>query len=129
MAYDLHGIWDAENPIGAQILAHTNLIEINKALDLLWRNGVEAEKVNMGLGFYGRSFQLADPSCSQPGCPFKGGASLGPCTANSGTLSYFEIMDIIEQNKLTPYYDKEHGVKYVTWGGDQWVSFDDFETF
>jgi len=47
MAYDLHGIWDAENPIGAQILAHTNLTEINKALDLLWRNGIEAEKVNM----------------------------------------------------------------------------------
>ncbi|EMD68575.1 glycoside hydrolase family 18 protein [Bipolaris sorokiniana ND90Pr] len=129
MAYDLHGVWDGENPIGAQVLAHTNLTEIGKALDLLWRNGVDPEKINMGLGFYGRSFQLANPACSQPGCPFKGGASPGICTENSGTLSYSEIMDIIKDNDLTPYYDKEHGVKYITWGGDQWVSYDDFETF
>lgn len=128
MAYDLHGIWDANNPIGSQVLAHTNFTEIDNALDLLWRNGVPAGKVNLGLGFYGRSFQLADPSCYQPGCLFKGGASPGPCTDNSGTLSYKEIMAIIDENNLTPYYDKDNGVKWVTWGGDQWVSFDDFET-
>ena len=63
MAYDLHGIWDADNPIGSQVLAHTNITEIDNALDLLWRNDIPAGKVNMGIGFYGRSFQLADPSC------------------------------------------------------------------
>ncbi|GAW17905.1 hypothetical protein ANO14919_073740 [Xylariales sp. No.14919] len=128
MAYDLHGIWDANNPIGAQVLAHTNLTEIENALNLLWRNEVEASKINLGLGFYGRSFQLSDPSCYQPGCSFKGGASPGPCTDNSGTLSYAEIMDIIDEHNLTPYYDEENAVKWITWGGDQWVSFDDFDT-
>ncbi|KAI0523939.1 glycosyl hydrolases family 18-domain-containing protein [Xylaria bambusicola] len=128
MAYDLHGIWDANNPIGAQVLAHTNLTEIENALNLLWRNEVKAGKVNLGLGFYGRSFQLSDPSCYQPGCSFKGGAAPGPCTDNSGTLSYAEIMDIIDEHNLTPYYDEEHAVKWITWGGDQWVSFDDFDT-
>ncbi|KAJ3578860.1 hypothetical protein NPX13_g1706 [Xylaria arbuscula] len=128
MAYDLHGTWDANNPIGAQVLAHTNLTEIGNALNLLWRNSVEAGKINLGLGFYGRSFQLSDPSCYKPGCSFKGGASPGPCTDNSGTLSYAEIMDIIDEHNLTPYYDEEHAVKWVTWGGDQWVSFDDFDT-
>jgi chitinase len=129
MAYDLHGVWDANNPIGSQVLAHTNLTEINRALDLFWRNDVPASKINMGLGFYGRSFQLADPSCYQPGCLFLGGAAPGPCTDNSGTLSYFEIMDIIKEYDLTPYYDEENGVKWITWNGDQWVSYDDFETF
>lgn len=128
MAYDLHGIWDANNPIGSTVLAHTNLTEINLALNLFWRNGVKAEKLVLGIGFYGRSFQLADPSCSKPGCLFKGGAAKGPCTDNSGTLSYAEIVDIIDKNKLTPYYDKENAVKWITWGGDQWVSYDDFDT-
>lgn len=35
MSYDLHGIWDRDNPIGNQILGHTNLTEIDLALDLV----------------------------------------------------------------------------------------------
>lgn len=35
MAYDLHGVWDSDNPIGNQVLAHTNLTEIDLALDLV----------------------------------------------------------------------------------------------
>lgn len=35
MSYDLHGIWDSKNPIGNQVLAHTNLTEIDLALDLV----------------------------------------------------------------------------------------------
>lgn len=62
MAYDLHGIWDANSPIGSTVLAHSNLTEINLALNLVWRNQVPAEKLVLGLGFYGRSFQLVDPS-------------------------------------------------------------------
>ncbi|EEU41819.1 uncharacterized protein NECHADRAFT_53983, partial [Fusarium vanettenii 77-13-4] len=93
MSYDLHGIWDANNPIGSKVLAHTNLTEIDLALDLFWRG--------------------ADP---------------GPCTANSGTLAYFEIMDIVDKYDLTPYWDEKDAVKYITWGGDQWVSYDDHDT-
>lgn len=35
MAYDLHGVWDSSDPIGNQVLAHTNLTEIDLALDLV----------------------------------------------------------------------------------------------
>jgi chitinase len=78
MAYDLHGTWDGpEDQIGSIVLAHTNLSEIDTALSLFWRNGVDPGKINLGIGFYGRSFQLADPGCWQPGCPFKGGAAPG----------------------------------------------------
>ena len=129
MSYDLHGVWDANDPIGNQILAHTNLTEIKLALDLYWRNGIDPNKLNLGLGFYGRSFQLSNPSCSDPGCLFKGGAAAGVCTDNSGTLSYREIMQIIATYGLQPYYDRVDAVKYVTWNSDQWVSFDDRDTF
>jgi chitinase len=59
MTYDLHGTWDAGvKSIGNIVQAHTNLTEINLALQLLWRNNIDPAKVNMGLGFYGRSTYL-----------------------------------------------------------------------
>ncbi|KAI0971243.1 carbohydrate-binding module family 18 [Xylaria arbuscula] len=130
MAYDLHGTWDGpEDQIGKIILAHTNLTEISTALSLFWRNGVDPAKINLGIGFYGRSFQLADPNCWQPGCPFKGGADAGECSGQSGILSYNEITNIIKKYDIDPYWDEDNAVKYLTWGGDQWVSYDDRDTF
>lgn len=73
----LHGTWDSNNPIGNNVLGHTNLTEIKLALDLLWRNKVDPGKLNLGIGFYGRSFQLSDPACFRPGCKFLGGAAPG----------------------------------------------------
>lgn len=66
MSYDLHGVWDSSNPIGSHVLGHTNMTEINQALDLLWRNDVPAKKVNMGLAFYARTFELKDKKCKKP---------------------------------------------------------------
>ncbi|KAM7212522.1 putative glycosyl hydrolases family 18 protein [Rhypophila decipiens] len=129
MSYDLHGVWDAENPIGANIFAHSNLTEIKDAMNLLWRNNVPANKVNLGLGFYGRSFTLTNPQCNKPGCGFRGGADPGACSANSGTLTYREIQNIIKTHKLTPVHDNVAAVKYITWNQNQWVSYDDAETF
>ncbi|KAL4984435.1 hypothetical protein BDW68DRAFT_193691 [Aspergillus falconensis] len=129
MTYDLHGIWDSDNPIGSQVLAHTNLTEIEQALELLWRNDVSPAKVNLGLAFYSRTFQLEDRKCTTPGCPFKGGAVKGACTKNSGTLSYSEITDVLASHNITPIYDEVAGVKYFTWNEDQWASFDDQQTF
>ncbi|KXJ87068.1 oviduct-specific glyco protein, partial [Microdochium bolleyi] len=129
MSYDLHGVWDRDNPIGSHIYGHTNLTEMSLAFDLFWRNDVPAGKLNMGLGFYGRAFQLADPSCNKPGCLFKGGATKGACSGESGILSYREIQEVIDKYKIKPVHDKEAGVKYITWNTDQWVSFDDKDTF
>ncbi|KAG7139201.1 Chitotriosidase-1 like protein [Verticillium longisporum] len=129
MSYDLHGVWDRDNPIGSHIYGHTNLTEMSLAFDLFWRNDVSAGKLNMGLGFYGRAFQLADPACNKPGCVFKGGAKKGACSGESGILSYREIMEVIKTKKLKPVHDKKAGVKYITWNTDQWVSYDDKETF
>jgi chitinase len=56
MTYDLHGTWDSTvKDIGSTIHAHTNLTEINEAMELLWRNDIDPKQVVMGLGFYGRS--------------------------------------------------------------------------
>lgn len=128
MTYDLHGVWDKENPIGDMVQSHTNLTEIKQSMDLLWRNGVRPEQVVMGLGFYGRSFQLLNRDCSTPGCRFAGAAEPGSCTKSAGTLAYFEIQDIISDQNPMVTHDRDAASKYFTYGKDQWVSFDDAET-
>ncbi|OHW99356.1 chitinase [Colletotrichum incanum] len=130
MSYDLHGTWDEHNPIGAIAQAHTNLTEIKLATQLLWRVGVRPEQVVLGYGFYGRAFELADPSCTTPGCPFAGGAKKGPCSNEAGILMYYEIQAILKKYPdLKPVFDKEAAVKYITWDKNQWISYDDAETF
>jgi len=32
-------------------------------------------------------------------------------------------MQVIDQYKLQPFYDKENEVKYIVWNQDQWVSY------
>ncbi|KZZ87786.1 Glycoside hydrolase, subgroup, catalytic core [Moelleriella libera RCEF 2490] len=129
MSYDLHGTWDGTNPyLGAYVNAHTNLTEIDTALNLLWRNDIKPEKVIMGMGFYGRSFTLSNPSCATAGCGFRAGGNPGKCSSSAGTLMYSEIKDIVDSGKAKVTTDKDSAVKIVTFGEDQWVSYDDEET-
>ncbi|KAJ6194672.1 hypothetical protein J3E72DRAFT_198535 [Bipolaris maydis] len=125
MSYDLHGVWDSDNPIGNQILGHTNLTEIDLALDLLWRNDVSPSKIVLGTGFYGRSFRLEDPKCWTPGCKFSGPGEKGECTATEGFLSYKEVKDILAKTKAKPKLDKDAAVQYLTYGQNSWISYDD----
>ncbi|KAI1373922.1 glycoside hydrolase superfamily [Hypoxylon crocopeplum] len=128
MTYDIHGVWDGTvQSIGPYAYAHTNLTEIQLALELLWRNNVNPGRVVMGLGFYGRSFTMKDPSCMHSGCEFSDGAHGGECTGTPGVLSAAEIVKIIA-NGATITFDEEAAVKIVTWDSNQWVSWDDAET-
>ncbi|KGY15717.1 hypothetical protein PABG_11372 [Paracoccidioides brasiliensis Pb03] len=64
MTYDIHGTWDGSSKWTNGVFTPI------QGLDLLWRNSVPPEKVSLGLAFYGRSFALADPSYTTPGCTF-----------------------------------------------------------
>ncbi|KAK8857289.1 glycoside hydrolase family 18 protein [Apiospora arundinis] len=128
MTYDIHGVWDKTvNSIGPYAFAHTNLTEIQLGLELLWRNNINPQRVNLGLGFYGRSFTMKDPSCMHAGCEFSDGAHGGECTGTPGVLSAAEINRIIK-NGATVTFDEKEAVKIVTWDTDQWVSWDDAQT-
>jgi chitinase len=88
-------------------------------MDLMWRNSISPSKITLGLGFYGRSFTLSDPSCTAPGCGFSAGGDPGPCTASAGTLSFAEIRDVIANNNPTITLDPIAAVKIVTWNGNR----------
>ncbi|CEL61305.1 Chitotriosidase-1 OS=Homo sapiens GN=CHIT1 PE=1 SV=1 [Rhizoctonia solani AG-1 IB] len=135
MTYDLHGVWDRDSVwLGPYVNSHSNLTEIDISLDLFWRNKIPASKVSIGLGFYGRSFQLQSSSCTSPGCLFTGPANKGECTGEAGILSFSEIQRAIGSTSLTRKraatvkWDKTAAVKYATWD-DQWISYDDEDTF
>jgi chitinase len=100
-------------------------------MDLLWRNDVPPGKVILGLGFYGRAFQLQDTSCTSVGCPFAGASAKGPCTGEGGILGYFEIMDILNDKTQTidVIYDEEAAVNYFTYSKYHWISYDNATSF
>ncbi|KAI9775109.1 MAG: hypothetical protein M1839_001420, partial [Geoglossum umbratile] len=126
--YDLHGTWDSTDKyIGPVVNAHTNLTEIDQTMDLLWRNGVNPDQVVLGLGFYGRSFTLTNPSCTSAGCPFSSGGNPGQCSDSAGTLTFAEIERLVAGG-ATATLVKDAAVKQVVFGGNQWVSYDDAET-
>ncbi|KAL5351063.1 hypothetical protein ACLOAV_004638 [Pseudogymnoascus australis] len=129
MSYDMHGSWDIDNEwIGPWANSHTNMTDIQMALDLLWRNDISPSKVTMGMAFYSRSFTLTDPACNSLGCRVSSGGNPGKYSDTVGVLLHAEIQEIIAEKKLTPVLDRVGAVKTVSWG-NQWASFDDVVTW
>ncbi|KXJ84884.1 glycoside hydrolase superfamily, partial [Microdochium bolleyi] len=131
MSYDLHGIWDKGNKWTGEFLnAHTNMTEINEYLDLFWRNNISPSKLTLGLAFYSRTFTVADRSCTTPGCRFDSGGNPGPCTRDTegGTLSIAEITDLLPKSSA-PIIDEKAMVKITVANGNQWIAYDDLDTW
>lgn len=130
MTYDFHGTWDMTNKwVGPYLNAHTNLTEIKDALDLLWRNDLDSGKVVLGMAFYGRAFTLADRSCNKPGCTYASGASKLACSGEISVALNSEIEEIIEKTGSKPVLYKDAAVKVLQYNDNQWVSYDDSDTF
>lgn len=114
---------------GSIVRPHTDITELYNNLKPLWFDGVDPSKINIGIAYYGRTYKLKDSSCGTMNqCQFKGPGAAGECTAFEGVLSNREIRAMIEKEGYKPYFNKTAMVKYMTYGGDNWVGFDDDET-
>ncbi|KAL0938067.1 chitinase [Colletotrichum truncatum] len=132
MTYDLHGQWDAGNkwastgcPSGNCLRSHINRTETMSALTMITKAGVPSNKVLVGVSSYGRSFQMADPSCTGPNCLFTGDrktsfARKGRCTQTGGYIANAEIDEIGGRS----WIDSESNSKIMV-DGDLWVSYMD----
>ncbi|KAL2813234.1 glycoside hydrolase [Aspergillus granulosus] len=128
VSYDLHGKWDQGNEwTGASLNSHTNLTEIDKAMELLWRNNIDESKVVLGLAFYARAYILEDPACVEPGCAFASGAKMGDCSLQVGVLLNSEIDQIVADKDLTATFYKDAAAQVLHWD-NQWLSYDDAKT-
>ncbi|KAF8064278.1 glycosyl hydrolases family 18-domain-containing protein [Lyophyllum atratum] len=125
MTYDIHGSWDIK--FGTGVLPHTAIPDINAAVNMLLKAGVKMGKINLGIGFYGRSFTLSDPNCKDAGCPFSGGGTKGPCTDGEGFLSYGEIDYLIQSKGLKPTYNSTSKTMTLVYA-NQWIGYEDAST-
>lgn len=82
--------------------------------------GVDPDKVVLGLAYYGRTWTLKTDSCKTPGCPATGPGKAGPCSLEAGTLIDSEINGIIADYSIHPSIDEETAVKYFAWDENQW---------
>ncbi|OJJ44223.1 hypothetical protein ASPZODRAFT_750405 [Penicilliopsis zonata CBS 506.65] len=122
MSYDLHGPWDAP-PV---LRPHTNLTEINTSIQTI-KKAVPAEKINLGLAYYGHTFVLSNSSCTTPGCPSSGAGKKGNCSLEAGTLINSEIEDLLSTHHVKITFDHDDAVKYFVLD-DEWMTYDDNET-
>jgi GH18 family chitinase len=130
MSYDFHGTRDIGNRwVGPYLNSHTNLTEVKDALDLLWRNDIKPDKVVLGMAFYGRSFTVADPACTSPGCEYGSGSPKQPCSGEVSVVLNSEIEDIRKRTGAVPVLDSNAAVKMLVWDTNQWLTYDDQETF
>ncbi|KAM5345867.1 hypothetical protein ACJ41O_011728 [Fusarium nematophilum] len=129
MTYDFHGAWDTpESWLGNHLNSHTNLTEIKDAFDLLWRNKVNPDQVNMGLAFYARTFTASSAGCMSPGCLFDAGGPAEPCTDAVGVMSNPEIMRKLGVEDGSGELDKTAAVKTLKFGRT-WLTYDDVDTW
>ncbi|TVY92833.1 Chitotriosidase [Lachnellula willkommii] len=126
MAYDLHGPWEAAR-LGALLRPQAALPDIESTLLPIWFDGVDANKLNLGLPYYGRGATVSSTSCVDLNCPYSGLSRPGQCTGQAGILSLKEIQDIISQRHLTPKVLPGIFQKSITFD-DQWISYDDSDT-
>ncbi|XP_039481102.1 acidic mammalian chitinase [Drosophila santomea] len=92
---------------------------VENAINFWLSQGAPANKLVLGVGTYGRSFQLSDSSQNWPGAPCRGEGSAGSYTGSTGYLGYNEIC----QNNWHTIFDYGNAAPYA-YSGDQWVSFD-----
>lgn len=75
MSYDLHGSWESFVGFNAPLYSNDQL-SVDYAVKYWMQLGASADKLNLGMGTYGRSFKLCGANTT-PGSCAAGGAGAG----------------------------------------------------
>ncbi|KAI8197977.1 Mutanase, partial [Colletotrichum sp. SAR 10_65] len=115
--------YDLESTDKSTTRAMSDKSVIDTALNFLTNAGVPHTQINLGIGFFGRTYTLSDKSCTGPGCAASGFGVAGKCTGQPGFLSYDEISSelAIDDGMV----DDKTGINYLSYGDSQWISFED----
>jgi chitinase len=130
MTYDLHGCWENVTGGNAPLCAgsadktdYQRRLNVDFAIKYWIQKGAPKEKLNLGIGTYGRSFTLQNANNNGIGAPAKGAGKPGPYTKEGGYLGYNEICEARTAGQLQQQWNAEQKTAYA-FKGDQWVGYD-----
>ncbi|GFG35165.1 hypothetical protein Cfor_12741 [Coptotermes formosanus] len=130
MTYDLHGPWDSATGENAPLYAgpsdktaYLRNLNADSAIQYWIQKGAPKDKLNLGIGTYGRSFTLKSASNNGVGASTTGAGQPGPYTQESGYLGYNEICEAHIAGNLEQHWNAEQKSAYA-FHGDQWVGYD-----
>nr|XP_019591024.1 PREDICTED: chitotriosidase-1 [Rhinolophus sinicus] len=131
MTYDLHGSWERSTGHNSPLYKRQGEsgaaaeLNVDSAVQLWLQKGTPANKLILGMPTYGRSFTLASSLDTGVGAPATGPGAPGPFTKEAGLLAFYEVCSWkgAAEHRIT-----DQKVPYA-YKGDQWVGFDDVESF
>ncbi|XP_020267030.1 acidic mammalian chitinase-like, partial [Asparagus officinalis] len=85
--------------------------------------GLPANKIVLGLPYYGYAWALANPNNHGLGAKANGPAS-GPGIDSDGSITYSSVRDFIQTNNAVEVYDATVVVNYC-YAGSTWIGYDD----
>ncbi|KRY16217.1 putative chitinase 3 [Trichinella patagoniensis] len=117
MSYDFHGAWDS----------YTEYFTQADAAHHYYKRGMPKEKIVIGLPTYGRGWTLQNASNIKIGAPAVGASVATKYVREPGVCSYYEACEMMQDGGIR-YWDEETASPYLI-KGNQWISFDDQESF
>ena len=76
-------------------------------------DGAPSEKLNLGIGTYGKSFTLTDPADNGVGAPISGPGKSGPYKGGTGSLSYNEVRKYVPILSMGLKHVEDHSYLYI----------------
>ncbi len=129
MTYDFHGTWETTTHFNAPLFAaaadpSNAAYNVSGAVQAYLNLGVPAEKIVVGLAFYGRSYANVGSSSL-----FQSFQDAGPGSWDGGVLDYKDIKNNYIDKGYTRYFDANAKVPYL-YSADKkvFISYDDPES-
>nr|KAG5695821.1 hypothetical protein BaRGS_013419 [Batillaria attramentaria] len=130
MTYDYHGTWESYVGHHSSLYSPTEdeTDSIDFTVNFILNTTVPREKLNLGLPFYGRTFNLTDRTNTQLGAPHSGGGGPGPLVGDPDTLVYSEICKIMTENSdVTSGRLPGTNAPFMV-DGNRWTGYDDMKS-
>lgn len=104
MSYDLHGSYEGKTgqnaPLYASSVDTSNQLNQDACVKAWLQAGASPQKLFLGVGFYGRSYTLSNPSNNKVGAPTSGAGTPGKYSQEGGMLTYLEVSSVGKQCSL-----------------------------
>jgi len=134
MAYDFHGAFETYTHHHCPLFEHPLDKENNNTVNNVdyavrfWNSqGAPMEKLNLGMGTYGRGFTLDDQNVNGLYAPARNPIPAGPYTREPGILGYNEICDYLQKEQWNVVNDASLGAPYAVRGAN-WVGYESVES-